>query len=173
MVLLLIVPLFAAACGSSHHAATTTVSVARQTVSGPGFTFDAPASWRVGQGDRSVTAQSAASPPAIVSATVYRIGKAYAPSDFAAAAKELDGVAAKLAAAAGGAITERETATVAGRKIRAYRFTATRKGAAYHDRVGFVLSGKREVQLLCEAPAGAGDPDGACALLFSSFRLSG
>ena len=141
-------------------------------MSGPGFSFVAPAGWRVGQGDRSVTAQSSAVRPSIVSAAAYRIGKAYVPSDFATAAKELDGVAARLAAASGGRVTERATTTAAGLKIRAYRFTATRKGVAYRDRVGFVLSGKREVQLLCEAPAGAGDPDGACALLFSSFKLN-
>ena len=63
---------------------------------------------------------------------------------------------------------------VDGRRIRAYRFSAKRSGdGAYADRVGFVLDGKREVQLLCEAPAAAGDPEGACALLFASFRLTG
>jgi hypothetical protein len=35
-----------------------------------------------------------------------------------------------------------------------------------------VLQGKREYQLLCRAPAGAGDPDGACALLYASFTTA-
>ena len=170
--LLLIVPLFAASCGSSHHASPT-APVARQTVTGPGFRFAAPAGWRVEHGDRSVSASSGSASPAIVSAASYVLGKAYAPADFAAAAKELDSVAAKLAQAAGGTVTASQTMRVDGRRIRAYRFSAKRSGdGAYADRVGFVLDGKREVQLLCEAPAAALDPEGACALLFASFRLT-
>jgi hypothetical protein len=105
---------------------------------------------------------------------VYRLAKPYTPERFGAAVKELDGVAAELARKAGGAITSAETTTVGGRKIRAYRFTAhSTDGERYEDRVGFVLSGTREVQLLCQAPAGANDPDGACGLLFKSFALTG
>ena len=62
--------------------------------------------------------------------------------------------------------TESKTTTVDGGKIRAYRFEA--KGL--QTRVGFVLRGKREYQLLCQASSG--DPDGACALLFSSFSAA-
>lgn len=141
---------------------------------GSGFRFSAPAGWRVEHGDRGASARSTADPPAIVSAATYRLGKRYEPSEFAAAARELDGVAARLARAAGGAVTESETTTVAGRRVRAYRFSAKAAAAgAYADRVAFVLEGRREVQLLCQAPAGAGDPDRACALLFSSFTLTG
>lgn len=133
-----------------------------------------PAAWRVRHETHGANAQSRRNPPAIVSAATYRLGKTYAPSEFGAAAKELDGVAARLARAAGGKVTESETTTVDGRKVRAYRFGATVSGAgAYADRVAFVLAGRREVQILCQAPAGAGDPDGACALLFSSFTLTG
>lgn len=170
---LIIVPLFAAACGSSG--GTPTVSpAATKTVGAPGFHFSAPAGWRVRHDPRGASARSSLNPPAIVSAETYRLGKAYAPSEFAAAASELDRVAARLARVAGGKVTESETAAVAGRKVRAYRFSATVAGAgAYEDRVAFVLDAKREVQILCQAPAGAGDPDGACALLFSSFTLTG
>ncbi len=148
--------------------------MARQIVTGPGFRFAAPAAWSVGHGERSVSARSGGTAPAVVSASWYVLGKTYAPSAFAAAAKELDGVAARLAQAAGGKVTAAETTSVDGRKVRAYRFTAKRSGGgAYVDRAGFVLAGKREVQLLCEAPATAGDRDGACALLFASFTLTG
>lgn len=147
--------------------------MARQTVTGPGFRFAAPAAWNVGRRERSVSAQSGGAAPAVVSASWYVLGKTYAPSAFAAAAKELDGVAARLAQAAGGKVTAAETTSVDGRKVRVYRFTAKRGGGAYVDRAGFVLAGRREVQLLCEAPATAGDPDGACALLFASFTLTG
>ncbi|HET7566422.1 MAG TPA: hypothetical protein VFJ91_00395 [Gaiellaceae bacterium] len=169
---LLIVPLFAAACGSSG-GASTTASASARTVTGPGFRFSVPAGWRVRHDAQGANARSPGNPAALVSAATFRLGKTYAPADFAAATKELDGVAARLARAAGGTVTESETTTVDGRKVRAYRFDAKPNGAgAYADRVGFVLAGKREVQLLCQAPADAGDPDGACALLFSSFTLT-
>jgi len=90
--------------------------------------------------------------------TTYTLQKPYTPALFAAAAKELDGVAGKLAAAAGTTLNEKQTLTVAGEKIRAYRFGAMR--------IGFVLVGKREYQLLCQ---GATD---ACAALFKSFSVS-
>ena len=93
-----------------------------------------------------------------VSVTTYTLQKPYSPALFAAAAKELDGVAAKLAAAAGTSLSEKQTVDVAGEKIRVYRFGTMR--------IGFVLRGKREYQLLCDNP---GD---ACALLFKSFTAS-
>jgi hypothetical protein len=93
-----------------------------------------------------------------VSVTTYTLQKPYSPALFGAAARELDGVAAKLAAAAGATLSEKQTVDVAGEKIRAYRFATTR--------IGFVLAGKREYQLLCE------DEGEACTLLFNSFTLS-
>jgi hypothetical protein len=90
--------------------------------------------------------------------TTYTLQKPYSPALFTAAAKELDGVAAKLAAKAGTALKTKETVDVAGERVRAYSFGAMR--------IGFVLVGKREYQLLCE---NAGD---ACTRLFDSFTLS-
>lgn len=132
-----------------------------------------PTDWQVARTATSAAAHAPGDAGTRVSAAVYRLGKAYSPDEFTAAAEELDGVAAKLARAAGGTVTSSETTTVAGRKIRAYRFGSTAQGDAADDRVGFVLSGKREVQLLCQAPAGQGDPEGACALLFRTFSLGG
>jgi hypothetical protein len=167
--LLPIVALFASSCGSSssHRAAA-------KVVRSPLYRFSVPRAWGVRRTETSVAAHSSAQPPARVSASVYRLARAYTPDRFGVAARELDGVAAQLARKAGGRITSAETTTVDGRKVRAYRFTArSTDGQRYEDRVGFVLSGRREVQLLCQAPAGAGDPDGACELLFESFRLTG
>jgi hypothetical protein len=124
-------------------------------VRGQGFTFSVPAAWRTSRTPRAVTVRSGKSR---ISVTTYTLQKPYTPALFAAAAKELDGVAAKLAAAAGTALNEKQTVAVAGEKIRAYRFGT--------KRIGFVLLGKREYQLLCED---AGD---ACALLFKSFSVS-
>jgi hypothetical protein len=90
--------------------------------------------------------------------TTFALQKPYSPALFGAAANELDGVAAKLAAAAGATLREKQTVEVAGEKVRVYRFATMR--------IGFVLVGKREYQLLCED---AGD---ACTLLFNSFTLA-
>jgi hypothetical protein len=102
-----------------------------------------------------------------VSVTEFTLQKRYNPALFDRAAKELDGVAAKLAAQAGATLTERATTTVDGRKIRAYRFA----NGSLQTRIGFVLLGKREFQLFCQMPAGTTDPDGACALLFATFSV--
>jgi hypothetical protein len=169
-VLLLILPLSAVSCGSSGNGAETT---ATRVVHGPGFRFTAPADWKVAGTATSASARPSAGSSTLVSADVYRLGKTYSPDEFGAAARELDGVAARLARAAGGEVTSSETTTVAGRKIRAYRFTAKPAGGdSLDDRVGFLLVGKREVQLLCQAPSGGGDPEGSCALLFDTFSLT-
>jgi len=124
-------------------------------VRGQGFSFSAPAGWSTSRTPRAITVRDGGSR---VSVTTYTLQKPYSPALFAAAAKELDRVAAKLAAAAGTALTEKQTVAVAGEKIRAYRFGTMR--------IGFVLVAKREYQLLCE---NAGD---ACALLFKSFTVA-
>ncbi len=125
-------------------------------VRGQGFSFSAPAGWSTSRTPQSVTVRGGGSR---VSVTTYTLQKPYSPALFAPAARELDGVASKLAAAAGGTLSQKETLTVAGEKIRAYRFGTMR--------IGFVLVGKREYQLLCENAAA-----GACALLFKSFTVS-
>jgi hypothetical protein len=167
-VLLIIVPLLLSACGGSAERTGTTAS---RTVTGPGFGFAVPDGWRATQTVRSVVARKpgdAAGP--LVSATILPLAKPYSPSLFASAAKELDGLAAQLAHASGGTVTESVTTTVDGQRIRAYRFTSHPAGKPAADvRIGFLLEGRHEYQLLCQAPAGAGDPDGACALLFGSF----
>jgi hypothetical protein len=124
-------------------------------VRGPGFSFAVPGSWHAHRTLRSVSSSNGG---AQVSVTTYTLQKPYRPALFAAAARELDRVAAQLASQAGEKVTERQTVEVAGRKIRAYRFGTMR--------MGFVLVGKREYQLLCR------DPGAACALLFTSFSLS-
>jgi hypothetical protein len=139
-------------------------------VAGPGFRFSVPAGWTVQRTPREVEGRRGGS---LVSATAFTLLKPYSPVLFTRAAKELDGVAAKLASRSNGKLTERVTTAVDGRRIRAYRFTGRPStGAAYEERIGFVLQDKREYQLLCQAASGAGDPDGACALLFASFHVA-
>ena len=98
-----------------------------------------------------------------LSVSIFTLLKSYEPARFSAAAKELDGIAARLAAQAGGKLTESSTTVVAGRKIRSYRFES--KGVP--TRIGFVLVGRREYQLVCSGNTGS-----PCDLLFSSFTVS-
>jgi hypothetical protein len=153
LALLFILP----ACGSG----TKTHPVSTRVVRGPDFSFSAPGGWRTNRTERAVTVRSGASR---VSVTTYTLQKPYRPALFAAAARELDGIAAKLAAEAGGTLTEKQTVRVDGKKIRAYRFGTTR--------IGFVLVDKREYQLLCQLPPDGQDADGACDLLFKSFSVA-
>jgi hypothetical protein len=151
-------PLFIlSACGGS----TASEPVSTRLVHGPGFTFAAPSAWTAA---RKEGAASARRGDDLVSATVFTLLKTYKPSLFDAAAKELDGVAERLAAQAGETLSERATTTVAGRRIRAYRFGSTR--------IGFLLEGKREYQLLCKLPPDGSDTDKACELLFKTFDLT-
>ena len=162
------VPLVAASCGGST---PPKASRASHTVSGPGFTFTVPAGWAVTRtGTAIVVRRPNEENGPLVSATAYRLTKAYSPGLFAQAAKELDGVVAKIVQASKGTLIQSVTTTVDGQRIRAYRFTSHPSGRpSTDDRIGFVLEGRHEYQLLCRAPAGAGDPDSACALLFGSF----
>ena len=140
------------ACGGSkRQEAPATVGVR-----GTGFTVQVPEGWAVTRPSTGVAARHGAG---LVSVSVFPLVKAYEPGKFAAAARELDGVAARLARQAGVPLTRRETVTVAHRRIRAYTYGGRR--------IGFVLVGKREYQLFCRHAAAA------CDLLFSSFTLAG
>jgi hypothetical protein len=148
------------ACGG----AAKPTAVPSTLLHGPGFTFSAPHGWTVRRAATSVGARKGSS---LVSVTEFTLQKPYNSALFDRAAKELDGVAGKLAAQAGATLTERATTTVDGRKIRVYRFA----NGSVQTKIGFVLIGKREFQLLCQMPAGTTDPDRGCALLFASFSV--
>ena len=165
---MVILALLAASCGGS---AKHDQSAAHAVLKGSGFRFEAPAAWKATRTGPALEARAGASGSTFVSATAFTLSKPYTPSLFPKAAAELDRVAANLASQSHGTVTERATVTVDGKKARAYRLTVRPKaGEAFDERIGFVLEGKREYQLLCRAPAGSGDPDGACALLYSSFK---
>jgi hypothetical protein len=130
-------------------------------VHGAGFSFSVPQAWRSTTATGIVAARRG---NAVVSVRTFRLVKPYDPARFGAAAKELDGIAGRLASAAGASLTEKQTTTVDGVKIRAYRFGSTR--------IGFFLSGRREYQLLCRLAPDGTDRDGACSLLFASFSAA-
>lgn len=123
---------------------------------GKGFSFEVPRGWLVERPHDAVVARHGGG---LVSVTRFPLLKAYDPARFDAVTKELDRVAGQLAQKAGSTLSSRDTVTVAGRKVRAYRFA--------DQRIGFVLEGKREYQLYCVRAASA------CDLLFSSFTLAG
>jgi hypothetical protein len=150
-----------AGCGGS----ATTQAAATKIVTGQGFRFEAPAGWRVSRPQDAVRGRNGS---ALVSVTSYKLLKPYDPELFDQAAAELDRSVKRLVQQAGGTLVETKTTEVAGRQVRDYRYVA--KGFA--TRLGFVLEGKREWQLLCRARAEDDDPDGACKLLFETFTVS-
>ena len=145
------------ACGGS----ATRERAPTRIVQGPGFSFSVPATWTTTRTAARVVARHG---DAEVSATLFPLLKRYEPARFDAAAQELDRVARTLAEKSGGTLSESVTTVVDGRKIRAYRYAAH----GTHTRIGFLLEGKREYQLVCAAPVQAA-VEGACSLLYSSF----
>lgn len=166
----LILPLALVACGgTAKHAQPA----AHKVVRGSGFQFEAPAGWKTKSTATATEARKDAVGRTQVSATVFTLLKPYSPKLFDRAAKELDGVAARLAAQSHSKLSESATIVVDGQRVRAYRLTVhPSSGPSFDERIGFVLQDKREYQLLCRTPVGSGDPDGACELLYASFTTS-
>jgi hypothetical protein len=145
-----------AGCGGSSQPKASEGHV----VEGPGFSFSAPKDWTVRRTTHGLVASQGNS---LVSVTRFTLLKPYDPKLFDKTARELDGVAARLAAQSGGKLDESATTVVDGRKIRAYRYAS--KGTPM--RIGFVLVGRREYQLVC-----SGDTGDPCTMLFSSFSAT-
>jgi hypothetical protein len=153
-----------AGCGGGGHKASASD---QQTVAGGGYRFSAPSSWSVHRAGRQVTATSG--DVDLVGVTTFTLARAYRPSLWTKAVPALDRTAAALAAQLGGELRAHETVVVAGRRARRYEIGYRRDGKALVQRTAFVLTGRREHQLLCRF-AEDGD-DGACRTLFSSFEL--
>jgi len=152
-----------AGCGSGGHKATASNV---QTVTGGGYRFLAPSSWSVHRVGRQVTATSG--PVDLVGVTTFTLTRRYRPRLWARAVPALDRAAGDVAAQLQGKLRTRATVVVAGRRARRYEIDYRRAGKALVDRTAFILTGRREHQLLCRFAAGA--DDGACRTLFSSFR---
>jgi hypothetical protein len=126
-------------------------------VRGQGFTAAVPQDWLVARSGRKLTVRSGSS---VVSVTLFPLRKAYDESQFDAAAKTLDRVAATLAGRSGAKIDKAETVTISHRQARSYVYGARR--------IGFVLAGRDEFQLYCSDAWSS-----ACDLLYSTFTLAG
>jgi hypothetical protein len=135
-----------------------------QVVRGNGYRFQAPSGWEVTRTLR----QAAAADGEIdrVEVTTFRLMRPYRPALFAAAAKELDGVAGKLARELKGKVTSEGTVRVFGRPSRTYRISYDGRT----QELTFVLDGRREYQLLCRREADGGRD--ACAMLVRTFALA-
>ena len=96
----------------------------------------------------------------------FTLEKFYRPALFAAASRELDGDAARLAGELSGHLAARSTTELIGRKARSYRIEY---GGGKTQEIVFLLDGKSEFELLCRRPSSASASE--CAQLFSSFAL--
>lgn len=138
---------------------------ASQTVEGAGFQFQAPASWVV---TRSADTTAAVGRGVDRTEVIrFALVRPYRPALFAASARELDGVMARLARQLSGRVVSSATVRLAGGAARSYRVVY---GAGRTQEIGFVLSGDREYELLCRRRVS--EPDTACVQLFGSFTLA-
>jgi hypothetical protein len=147
-----------AGCGGGSAAPTP------QSVTGDGYRFAAPAGWRVTHAGRTTSAENGKQ---LVSVTVFPLGRPFRPALWGKTVPELDKVAAQLATQLGGRITSRAGVTLGGRRARTYDIAFVAGGKAVVERIGFILEGRREYQLLCRF---VGD-DSACRDFRASFRL--
>lgn len=150
-----LIPLAAAAvlagCGGGGAAAT-------QSVSGEGFSFAAPSSWKI---VRTAGTVSVRNEGALLSVTAIGLRRAYRPELWPKVVPELDRVAAEFAQRERGKVTASRTVIIGGRRARQYDIDAP--GA--RERVTFLLVGRREYQLLCT------NAEDDCDAFLESFRL--
>lgn len=129
-----------------------------QQVRGDGFRYNAPADW--------VVDGTAASAGAVdrVEVRIFRLVRPYDPARRAATARELDRVAAGIAAQLKGSVSSRRSLQVGGLDARSYALAFDGKV----ETITFVLQDRREYQLLCRRTQD-GD-DAPCAELLRSFE---
>ena len=96
---------------------------------------------------------------------VFRLVRPYDPVRRAAAARELDRVAAGIAGQLKGAVSSKRSLAVAGLDARSYAIAFAGKT----EEITFVLRDRREYELLCRRPARGNDAP--CAELLRSFQL--
>ena len=125
-------------------------------MSGRGFSFNAPAGWKV-------TGTRAQHDSQLVQVATFPLLHRYDNSLFARVKQELDARMQAVAKQAGGSVTGSRTVTVDGGRAHSYQVTSGKDLLEYT----FVLRGLREFELLCRRPSSASDD--ACKLLLTSF----
>jgi hypothetical protein len=134
-----------------------------QRVRGPGFSFEAPAGWKVERTQRQV---SAAHGSGLVQVSTFPLLKPYSAALFDRVEKELVARMGQIAQQVHGTVSATKTVTAGG--IRSHSYDVQVGGDV--DEYTFVLRGLHELQLLCRRNASASDAP--CKQLIASLELS-
>jgi hypothetical protein len=154
-----------AGCGGGSPEAET------QVVRGPGFAYEAPASWEVRRTPRAAEAEPDAGSGELVSVTRFPLARRFRPALWPEVVGELDRVAGELSERLGGEILSSKTARIGGLRGRSYVIAYRRDGDERRQRIAFLLRGRGEYQLLCTWRETDGEPP-ACELLEKTFTPS-
>jgi hypothetical protein len=146
-----------AGCGGSSAA---TPKEEWQTIAGTGFTFRAPAGWKVEHAKNRVSATAGSE---LVQVATFPLIKAYDDKLFGRVATELRSRMQDIARQTSGTLSGRRTVTTDGVRSHAYDVAA----GTQVDEYTFVLAGKREYLLLCRRTSS--DGTGFCTQLVTSF----
>jgi hypothetical protein len=138
-----------------------------QLLTGKGYAFSAPGDWTVAHTARSL---QAARGIAVVSVTRFPLLHAYVPALWPQVVPEMDRSAAGVASDQHGTLSARRTVSIAGEQARRYDVEYDRNGKKLVERLGFVLHGKTEYELLCRFERSKSSS--ACDLLFRTFTLT-
>jgi hypothetical protein len=157
----MLVLLLVAGCGGGGGAPH-----AEQLVRGAGYTFSAPADWKIVRPGREVRVTKGL---AVVSVTRFPLLRPYRPELWASVVPELDRTAEEVAEQQNGSVTSRKTLEIGERDARRYDVSYEHEGKQLVERLGFVLQGKTEYLLLCRYERG-GDTE-ACDRLLATFTL--
>jgi hypothetical protein len=154
---LLLATAILAGCGGSSAAEPP---AAWQSVRGPGFTFDAPAGWKV---ERANSRVSASHDTELVQVATFPLLRRYDSTLFKKVATELRTRMLQIAGETKGRLSGERTVNAGGIRSHAYDLT---KGDQV-DEYTFVLAGKREYLLLCRRSSD--EKAEACERLATSF----
>jgi hypothetical protein len=131
-----------------------------QSVRGPGFSFQAPAGWKVEHARSRVSATHGSQ---LVQVATFPLLKPYNATLFDRVARELRVRMQQIAGQTKGRLSGERTVSADGIRSHAYDVTA----GDQVDEYTFVLAGKREFLLLCRRSSA--DKSGACPRLTDSF----
>ena len=134
-------------------------------VSGTGYSFSGPGDWTVKRSAMSVALSRGLD---VISVTRFTLLRRYRPELWPKVVPEIDQRADALARDQRGTVSSRATITIAGENARRYEIAYRRNGNQLVERLGFILRGKTEYELLCRFERGKSSS--ACDQLFETFR---
>jgi hypothetical protein len=159
--------LVVALAGCGGHDTSSSPAPELRRVRGDGYSFEAPAAWRVVRGPRTLEARRADGVE-LVRVTVFPLARPFRPALWGRAVTALDRSADALATQLAGRVHERATVTVGAGRARRYVIRFERDGTEVAEEFTFVLDGRREYQLVCRRPVER--ELAACDRLAASFR---